>query len=270
MSDLTAGPPSGEHDGGGGGLGFNGPPPVLLAALAAALLIAVGCVAAFSSLRGDASGQADSDRAASTTTATTADRRVLLTVGVGGTGTGTVEITESDVACNAACEYKFTRGVSVTATADPSGGSTFEGFGGACKGDACAIVMDRPRNLTATFGAEPEQPPICEGVPADERDPECPQAGPATPVEPGPDCSDSVDNDDDGLTDSAQDPDCDASGSESGEPAPPITTPPPSSGAPRGGAGARPECSDRRDNDGDGLIDTEQDPGCEANSTEAG
>jgi len=310
MSDLTAGPPSGEHD---GGLGSNGPPPVLLAALAAALLIAVGCIAAFSSLRGDDSGQADSDRASSTTTATTADRRVLLTVGVGGTGTGTVEITESDVACNAACEYKFTRGVRVTATADPSGGSTFAGFGGSCKGDECSIVMDRPRDLTATFNVESAQAPVCEGVPADERDPECPPAATTTtPVEPGPDCSDFVDNDDDGLTDTAQDPDCDASGSESGETAPPITTPPPSpapssgatadcadgedndddgltdsaqdpdcengrteSGAPvraapRGGARARAECSDRRDNDGDGLIDTAQDPGCEANSTEAG
>ena len=308
MSEFTAGPPTGERER-GGGPGSDGPPTVLIGALAAALLIAVGVIAAFSSLGGDDSA-ADSDRASGTTTS--ADQRVLLTVSVGGTGAGRVEITESDVACNAFCEYKFTRGVRVTATADPASGSTFEGFGGACSGDECSIVMDRPRSLDATFDAEPVAP-ICEGVPADERDPGCPPVETrTTPVEPGPDCSDGIDNDDDGLTDSAQDPDCDASGSEAGETAPPITSSPPSpapstggaadcsdgedndgdgltdsaqdpdcengrteSGArvraPRSGAGpSRAECSDGRDNDGDGLIDTAQDPGCEANRTEAG
>jgi hypothetical protein len=264
MSDFTAGPPSADPDG-EGGLGMSGPPPVLLAALATALLIAVGVIAGFSSLGGDDSGQAD-DRTTGATT-TTADKRVLLTVGVGGTGSGSVEITESDVVCNAACEYKFTRGVRVTATADPSTGSTFEGWGGACSGDDCSIVMDRPRNLTATFNAEPEDAPICEGVPADERDPECPPADTTTtPVEPGPDCSDGVDNDDDGLTDTAQDPDCDASGSESGEAAIPITppSPPPATGT------ATADCADGRDNDDDGLTDTAQDPDCENGRSESG
>jgi hypothetical protein len=308
MSDVTAGPPSGEPDG-GGGPGMNGPPPVLLAALATALLIAVGVIAAFSSLGGDDSGQADSDRAGATTTSS--DKRVLLTVAVVGTGIGNVRITQSDVECNASCEYKFTRGARVTATADPSTGSTFEGWGGACNGEDCEIVMDRPRSLTATFTAEPVDAPICEGVPADERDPDCPPADTTTtPVEPGPDCQDGIDNDDDGLTDTAQDPDCDASGSEAGETVPPVTTPPPpatgtatadcadgkdndhdgltdsaqdpdcengrsESGArvrstPSRGTTSTRECSDGVDNDGDGLIDTAQDPGCEANSTEAG
>ena len=304
MSGLSAGSPSGEQDGGGG------PPPVLLAALAVALLIAVGLVAGFSSLRGGDSDQAP-DRDADVT-ATTADKRVLLTVSVDGTGVGNVEITQSDVSCNASCEYKFTRGVRVTANAEPSSGSTFEGWGGACSGTRCSIVMDRPRSLSATFDAEPAVQPLCEGVPAEERDPECPPEDPGTtttPVEPGAECVDGIDNDDDGLTDTAQDPDCESSGSESGATAPPSATPPPApppvttndcsdgkdndddgltdnaqdpdcengrseSGAavraPRGTTRTRSECSDRRDNDGDGLIDTAQDPGCEGKSTEAG
>jgi hypothetical protein len=306
MSDLTAGPPSGERAA-DSAAGSGGPPPVLLAALFAALLIAAGVIAAFASLGGDDSGQADAGGRTRTST-TTADKRVLLTVSVAGTGIGRVEITRSDVSCNAACEYKFTAGARVTATAKPSSGSTFEGWSGACTGKRCSIVMDRRRSLTATFAAEPVAAPKCDGVPAEERDPACPpEDTTTTPVEPGPDCQDGIDNDDDGLTDTAQDPDCETTGSEAGGTAPPATaTPPPvaandcadgkdndndgltdaaqdpncenghsESGAtvratPRGTARSRSECSDGRDNDGDGLIDSAQDPGCEANSTEAG
>jgi hypothetical protein len=310
MSDFTAGPPAGDHDGGSDSTG-DGPPVVLLAALATAAVIAVGLIAAFASLGGDGSGQS-ADRPAGATT-TTADKRVLLTVSVDGSGVGRVEITPSDVSCNRSCEYKFMSGARVTASAQASEGSTFDGWTDACSGKKrCSFVMDRPRTLSATFTENPATPPLCENVAPEELDPSCPapeETGTTTqPPEPGPDCSDGIDNDDDGLTDSAQDPDCATSGTESGTVTPPVTTPPPATtatddcsdgidndhdgltdraqdpnctkGHSESGAAVRAapkrsghtpsECSDGRDNDGDGLIDSAQDPGCVANSTEAG
>jgi hypothetical protein len=279
---------------------------VLLAALAAALLIAVGVIAAFASLGGGGSDPASGQPGAAAKTA--AAKRVLLTVSVDGSGLGRVEVTQSDVSCNASCEYKFTAGARVTAIAQPSSGSTFVSWGGACSGRRCTIVMDRPRSLSATFDARPAAQPACDS--AAPEDPACPpDTGTTTqPVQPGPDCSDGIDNDNDGLTDTAQDPDCATSGNEAGDSAPPTTTTPPppvatddcsdgidndhdgltdtaqdpdcvnghsESGAivrlpAKRGRHAPSECSDGIDNDGDGLIDSAQDPGCVANDTEAG
>lgn len=264
---------------------IGGPPPVLLAALGAALLIAVGLIAAFASLGGDDVTEPLADRPAGvTTTATTPDERVLLMVSVDGSGIGRVQITPSDVSCNASCEYKFTSGRRVTATAEPASGSTFRGWGDACSGKArCTFVMDRPRTLNATFTEQPAADPLCEDVAPEDRDPTCPPEDEpgttTTPVEPGPDCQDSLDNDADGLTDSAQDPDCETSGNEGGTAAP-QDSPPPTGTSPRRPAPSstlpRPpplpvnECLDGRDNDGDGLTDRAQDPDCERGRSESG
>jgi len=258
----------GESDDLGGG-----PPTVLLAALGAALLIAVGLIAGFASLGGDDSTDAAPERRAAATT-TTADDRVLLTVSVDGDGFGRVEIEPSDVACSASCEYKFTAGRRVVATVEPLPGSTFEGWADACSGDGrCSFVMDRPRNLRATFAEEPVSDALCDDArPAEEQDPSCaaddladPDAPPPPPPDPGPDCFDNVDNDDDGLTDTAQDPDCDASGSEAGTDVPPgsPTSPPPPAALPN-------QCTDGEDNDNDGLTDRAQDPDCEKGRSESG
>jgi hypothetical protein len=260
-------------DDGGSENQIGGPPPVLLAALGAALLIAVGLVAAFASLRGDDSAEPAAKRPATTQTVTT-DDRVLLLVYAGGSGFGRVQITPSDVSCNAACEYKFTEDTRVTATVDPASGSTFEGWGDACRGkERCSFVMDRPRTLSATFATETTTvDPLCEGVAPADRDPTCPPPEEGTdnePVVPGPDCEDARDNDDDGLTDSAQDPDCETTGSEGGTSEPGGTSPrsdtppPPPSLAPN-------ECLDGEDNDGDGLTDRAQDPDCEKGRSESG
>jgi hypothetical protein len=84
-------------------------------------------------------------------------------------------------------------------------------------------------------------------------------------------CADGKDNDRDGLTDTAQDPDCTNGTSENGASAPP---PPPPGATPKtskpAAPGAKSECRDGIDNDGDGLIDRAQDPGCEADGSEAG
>ncbi len=270
MSDFTAGPPSGADDG-GSDTRSGGPPTVLLAALGAAALIAVGLIAAFASLGGDDSNEPLSDGPSATSTTT--GERVLLTVSVDGSGIGRVQITPSDVSCNSSCEYKFRAGRRVTATAEPSSRSTFEGWGEACSGEeSCSFVMDRPRALSATFAEKPAADPLCEGVPPEEQDPTCltdDEPGTSTqPREPGPDCLDGRDNDDDGLTDTAQDPDCEESGSESGTSAPPGPSTPPDNPTPP--PAPTNECTDGRDNDGDGLTDREQDPDCEKGRSESG
>lgn len=257
----------GETDDLGGG-----PPTVLIAALGAALLIAVGVIAGFASLGDDTSDAAPERRAATTTT--TADERVLLTVSVDGDGFGRVQIEASDVSCSASCEYKFTAGRRVVATAEALPGSKFAGWDDACSGDGrCSFVMDRPRNLSASFAEEPAADALCDDdVPAAEQDPSCADgdladpAAPPPPPEPGPDCFDNVDNDDDGLTDTAQDPDCDASGSEAGAATPPsgrASPPPPPAAVPD-------QCTDGEDNDNDGLTDRAQDPDCEKGRSESG
>ena len=257
-------------DDGGSETQIGGPPPVLLAALGAALLIAVGLVFAFSSLTGS-DGEDPGDESAATTTK--ADGRVLLTVSVVGSGIGNVRLSPSGVSCNSSCEYKFTPGERVTATVKAEEGSTFQGWGDACEGRGrCSFVMDRPRIVSATFAPEPGTAPLCDGVAPADRDPTCPpeeEPGATTePVVPGPDCEDAIDNDDDGLTDSAQDPDCETSGSEGGTTEPPPTTPPPASTPPS--PIAPNECTDGRDNDGDGLTDRAQDPDCEKGRSESG
>jgi LPXTG-motif cell wall-anchored protein len=88
---------------------------------------------------------------------------------------------------------------------------------------------------------------------------------PKGPEATGPQCSDGVDNDGDGKVDGA-DPGCHSDG-DAGNPASFVPSdtdetdakPTGPSGEPEDGG--TPECSDNRDNDGDGKVD-EDDPGC--------
>jgi hypothetical protein len=267
MSDFIAGPPSGA-DGGGGSAPRGLPPLVLLAALLTALLIAGGVIGSvLATLRNDDLREPVPDRSP-VVTATTPDQRVLLMVSVDGSGIGRVRISPSEVSCNRSCEYKFTSDVRVTATALPASGSTFEGWGDACSGKArCSFVMDRPRSLSARFAEMPAPEPLCDGLAPEDQDPSClpdEEDPPRERPRPGADCRDGRDNDDDGLTDTAQDPDCEESGSESG------VGPSPSSAPPAPAPAVPDECTDGRDNDADGLTDTEQDPDCEKGRSESG
>ena len=245
---------------------------MVLAALAAALLIAFGAVAWFSSALGGDGSEEASDRPSAAATTTTAEERVLLMVSVDGSGIGRVQIEPSAVSCNASCEYRFRSDTRVTATVRPSPGSTFEGWGDSCSGEGrrCSFVMDRPRSLTATFTETPA--PVCEDVPPEDQDPACPPDdladpdAPPPPPAPGPACFDTIDTADDGLTDTAQEPDCDTRGSESGAGAPPAdatSPPPPPAAVPN-------QCTDGEDNDNDGLTDRAQDPDCETGRSESG
>lgn len=283
MSDLSAGPAAGRVRGGGGGGGgdpWNGGPfpPVLLAALGAAALIAVMLLALFGRFGGGEEHAAPAlDSKATPAAPAQPEQRVELMVTLRGSGEGEIRIMPGDISCRRSCEHEFARGARVTVTADAASASTFDGWGDSCDGTTrCSIVMDGERSLTATFDREPDEPLCLEG----ERG--CPDADPGAsdddleaPDEdldelddapaPAADCADGRDNDRDGLTDSAQDPDCDR-GSEAGSGAAPGTpaSPPPPPAAARG------DCADGRDNDRDGLTDRAQDPNCVGGDTEAG
>lgn len=279
MSDVSAGPAPGRvREGGGGGDPWNGGPfpPVLLAALGAAALISVMLLALFGRFGGGEEAAPALDSQAPPAAAQP-EQRVELMVTLQGSGEGEIRIMPGDISCSRSCEHEFERGTRVTVTADAASRSTFEGWGDSCDGTArCSIVIDGERSLTARFDSKPDEPLCLEG----ERG--CPDAGagadddleaPDADLEelddlddapaPGPDCADGRDNDGDGLTDSAQDPDCDR-GSEAGSGAAPGTPAPPRRAAPAG------DCADGRDNDRDGLTDRAQDPNCLSGDTEAG
>jgi hypothetical protein len=294
MNDFIAGPASSTRQGGGGPGGGGAPPTVLIAALGAAILIAATLVGFLLGSGGGDSGtgglRIDNNPGSAATTGGDA-KRVVLTVQLDGAGSGRVLIDPSGSTCTDTCEHAFAIGTRVTLSPDADTDSKFEGWSDSCSGkDRCSVVMDRPRDITATFESAPSASP--------------PDSRPA----PVSDCHDGRDNDGDGLVDAAQDPDCAHGGMEAGPAAPSATTttttttttaplpppppPPPSqcsdgrdndgdglidradpgcaAGGTEGGAQPVSQCRDGRDNDGDGLIDRPADPGCDADGTEAG
>ena len=77
-----------------------------------------------------------------------------LTVTLGGNGTGTVTSNPSGISCPGTCAADFATGTTVTLTATPTNGSTFNGFSGAgCSGpgSSCTVAMNGDQAVTATF-----------------------------------------------------------------------------------------------------------------------
>ena len=96
----------------------------------------------------------------------------VLTVEAGPTSTGTGTATATGINCALSgtsesddCGESFVEGTSVTLTATPTGGSTFEGWGGACMSagttTTCTVTMTQALTVTASFTAPP--PPNLEG-----------------------------------------------------------------------------------------------------------
>ncbi len=80
-----------------------------------------------------------------------------LTVSTAGSGSGTV--TAPGIACPGDCAEAYADGMSVSPTAEPASGSTFEAWGGDCSGTSCQLTMDAGRSITATFSLIPEPGP---------------------------------------------------------------------------------------------------------------
>src|SRR6185436_3680768 len=76
-----------------------------------------------------------------------------LTVGLGGTGSGSVSSTPAGINCGSDCSETYAHGTSVALTPSPAAGSSFTGWSGACTGTgACTVTMDQARSVTASFG----------------------------------------------------------------------------------------------------------------------
>jgi hypothetical protein len=74
-----------------------------------------------------------------------------LTVGVA--GQGRVGVGPVDPGCPTGCVVEWDRGIQLTLTAEPAGGTRFAGWSGACAGLArlCRVTMDTAKTATATF-----------------------------------------------------------------------------------------------------------------------
>jgi hypothetical protein len=77
-----------------------------------------------------------------------------LTVSKAGSGSGTVTSSTGGINCGSTCSAAFASGTSVTLTAAPSSGSTFQGWSNACTGTGtCNTTMTANRTAVATFNA---------------------------------------------------------------------------------------------------------------------
>lgn len=73
-------------------------------------------------------------------------------LGVSVTGNGSVTSAPAGISCGTDCSESYAAGTSVTLTAAPASGQTFNGWGGACAGQGtCTVSMTQARNVTATF-----------------------------------------------------------------------------------------------------------------------
>jgi hypothetical protein len=81
---------------------------------------------------------------------------LLLTVTAEGDGTGVVTSQPAGVDCGTNCEEAYASGTVVTLNQTANAGSVFTGWSGACTGTGpCAVTMDQPRAVTATFVIPP-------------------------------------------------------------------------------------------------------------------
>jgi hypothetical protein len=77
----------------------------------------------------------------------------LLTVAMGGNGSGTVTSEPAGISCmTVTCTHSFTAGLPVILSPTPGIGSLFAGWSGACAGTGnCSLTMDSNRQVTANF-----------------------------------------------------------------------------------------------------------------------
>jgi hypothetical protein len=69
-----------------------------------------------------------------------------------GTGNGTVTSDKGSINCGLVCSANFNAGTTVTLTATPTPGSTFDGWSGGCSGtQSCSLTMNSSQTVFATF-----------------------------------------------------------------------------------------------------------------------
>jgi hypothetical protein len=79
-----------------------------------------------------------------------------LTVVLGGDGTGSITSDSGGIDCTTGtCTASFDPTTSVILTAAPGAGSAFTGFGNACTGQTCTVLMSADATVTANFDLVP-------------------------------------------------------------------------------------------------------------------
>jgi hypothetical protein len=79
---------------------------------------------------------------------------INYTLSVSVSGNGTVTSSPSGVSCPSVCTMNYASGTPVMLTATPSGGTTFNGWGGACTGNgSCLLTMNSLESVTAMFSS---------------------------------------------------------------------------------------------------------------------
>ncbi|MGV6851666.1 MAG: InlB B-repeat-containing protein [bacterium] len=80
-----------------------------------------------------------------------------LSISFTGTGTGRINVDPLNTQCTENCGLTAPYQSEITLTATPLGGSTFEGWSGACTGfGPCAIQMNQAINISAQFDVNPD------------------------------------------------------------------------------------------------------------------
>lgn len=89
-----------------------------------------------------------------TTVTVTAPPTFRITINKNGDGQGTVSADSGNVNCGVTCQGDYVVGTRVTLTANPSVGSVFTAWSGACAGvGACTLTLNADSVVTATFTA---------------------------------------------------------------------------------------------------------------------
>ena len=109
----------------------------------------------FSGWGGACSGVGDcvvTMNAAQSVTATFAQTQYTLDVSV--SGNGAVTSSPTGISCPSACTMNYSSGTTVMLTATPTGGATFNSWGGACTGNgSCLVTMNSIESVTAMFSS---------------------------------------------------------------------------------------------------------------------
>ncbi len=71
------------------------------------------------------------------------------------TGSGTVTSAPAGINCPGTCTAGFQSGAAVTLTATAAAGFKFAGFGGACSGSSCQLVLSGKQSVSANFTSVP-------------------------------------------------------------------------------------------------------------------
>jgi phospholipase C len=81
--------------------------------------------------------------------------RTQVQLSVSETGAGTITSNPAGINCGGICTADFNSGSTVTLTATPAAGNSFNGWSGACSGSSatCAVVLNAASSVAASFNA---------------------------------------------------------------------------------------------------------------------